>query len=620
MTPKALTLRSFKCFSGETKFTFPVESGLYLVQGRNEVQPSLEGNGCGKSTLFGDALTWCLFGKTPRLLKASDILNWEAGSAGSVYFEFTMDGKEYGLLRTQTPNSLCLDVDAIRKTVTQEQVNELLGLDFDQFVASIVFAQFGTMFFDLSAADKSILLSAILDLDVWDTATDTAKKSSNQLESSITTVKMDTASVEGRIEGLQSQDFDEKIKQWEQNFEDQHQNLMEQNDLFQQKLEKLIKQGSKIEDQLKKHQEQLDELSEIEQEVQLDGRKLEKQRSSLQDKRNEQEFLLKNLKIELKKFENVDKTCPYCLQDVPKAHLQQEMGKLQTQIYNAQSKSADFKVLIDEKDSELNQYRIDLTTIQQTRKEFLAEQRETLDKKSFLKAELAKIKVQQQTVERDLAKLQNAVNPYCLEQQQQQQHIEKLQDKLKINEKQLKELNKELFATQYWVKAFREVRLSLISEVLTQLELEVNNKLFQLGLENWKVLFSVEGLTKGGKVKKGFTVNIITPFNLEPVHWNAWSGGESQRLRLAGALGMSDLITAKCKQQPTFEVFDEPSSYLSEAGITSLLSILKDRARQLNKQIFLIDHRKLDSVAFDGTISVIKNHDGIDIESSWAVC
>lgn len=81
MTPKALTLRSFKCFSGETKFTFPVESGLYLVQGRNEVQPSLEGNGCGKSTLFGDALTWCLFGKTPRLLKASDILNWEAGSA-----------------------------------------------------------------------------------------------------------------------------------------------------------------------------------------------------------------------------------------------------------------------------------------------------------------------------------------------------------------------------------------------------------------------------------------------------------------------------------------------------------------------------------------------------------
>lgn len=106
----------------------------------------------------------------------------------------------------------------------------------------------------------------------------------------------------------------------------------------------------------------------------------------------------------------------------------------------------------------------------------------------------------------------------------------------------------------------------MISEVLTQLELEVNNKLFQLGLQDWKVLFAVEGLTKGGKVKKGFTVTIITPYNLEPVNWNAWSGGESQRLRLAGSLGIADLITSRCPYVPTFEVFDEPSSYLSEAN------------------------------------------------------
>jgi DNA repair exonuclease SbcCD ATPase subunit len=617
MTPKAITLRSFKCFSGETRFTFPKEPGLYLVQGRNQLQPSLEGNGCGKSTLFGDAITWCLFGKTPRLLKASDIINWEAGSASSVYFEFTIEDKEYGILRTQTPNSLCLDVDGLRKNATQDQINDLLGLDFDQFVASIVFAQFGTMFFDLSATDKSTLLSAILELDVWDTATDTAKRSATQLESAINTIKINVAGIEGKVEGLQSQNFDEKINKWEQDKDEQQQDLLDQQDSFKQRLDKLLKDGAYIENKLKQHQEQLDELTEIEQEVQLDGRKLEKQRSLLQDQRNEQEYLLKNLKAELKKFENVDKTCPYCLQDVPKVHLKQEMNKLEVQIRDAFHESARFRALIDEKESELTQFKGDLLTIQQTRKEFLAEQRETLDKKSSLKADLAKLKVQQQTVERDLDKWLNAVNPYRVEQQQQQQSIAKLHESLDLYVKELQASNKELFATQYWVKGFREVRLSLISEVLTQLELEVNNKLFQLGLENWKVLFAVEGLTKGGKIKKGFTVNIVTPYNMEPVHWNAWSGGESQRLRLAGALGMSDLITAKCKQQPVFEIFDEPSSYLSEAGITSLLSILKDRARQFNKQIFLIDHRKLDTVVFDGTISVVKNHDGIVVETTW---
>lgn len=606
MIPKALTLRSFKCFSGQTKFTFPTEPGLYLVQGRNEVQPALEGNGCGKSTLFGDAITWCLFGKTPRLLKASDIVNWEAGSSGSVYFEFVLDGKECGLLRTQSPNSLCLDVDTVRKNVTQDQVNDLLGLDFDQFIASIIFAQFGTMFFDLSATDKSVLLSAILELDVWDVATDTAKKSATQLESAINTIKINVAGIEGKIEGLLSQNFDEKSEQWEAQREQQQEELATQQEFFQQKARSLVKSGSSIEVELKNHQEQLDELSEIEQEVQLDLRKLEKQRNSLQEKRNEQEYLLKNIKTELKKFQNVDKTCPYCLQDVPKVHLQQEMSKLEIQEYNAQQQIVLFRTLLDEKDAEIQQCNVDVSMIQQTRQEFLAEQRETLDKKSYLKTELGKLKVQQQNVEQNLEKWRNAVNPYRLEQQQQQQHIAKLQESLDIYEKKLQESNKELFATQYWVKAFREVRLSLISEVLIQLELEVNNKLFQLGLENWKVLFAVEGLTKGGKVKKGFTVTITTPYNLEPVHWNSWSGGESQRLRLAGALGMADLITAKCKQQPMFEVFDEPTAMLSNKGIESLIEVLKDRAVRSGKLIFLIDHRDLPTMKFEKIYTVVK--------------
>lgn len=105
---------------------------------------------------------------------------------------------------------------------------------------------------------------------------------------------------------------------------------------------------------------------------------------------------------------------------------------------------------------------------------------------------------------------------------------------------------------------------------------------------------------------------------MEPVNWNAWSGGESQRLRLAGSLGIADLITSRCPYVPTFEVFDEPSSYLSEAGITSLLDILADRARLMNKQIFLIDHRRLDSTKFDGVISVVKTHDGVEVNTTYA--
>lgn len=618
MIPKHITLRSFKCFSGETTFTFPTQPGLYLVQGRNEIQPLLEGNGCGKSTLFGDAVTWCLFGKTPRLLKASDILNWETSSSGSVQFTFQINETLYSVLRTQTPNSLCLDIDGVRQTASQDQINALIGLDFDSFVYSIVFAQFGTMFFDLSATDKSTLLSSILDLDLWDVATDQAKKSASQLETSLNTVLRKQSHLEGQMEGLTSRDFTAQIESWEASHATDCTNLTKEFDKSAEKLIKLRAEGSGVEDSLKVVAEQLEELVDIEQELTKELRKLEKQAHTCQQERTKAALEHKNCTLELKKFQSVTDSCPYCKQVVSKEHLAQEIKMLMKKLGQYSQVLTNLDGELTEKEQEIDLIKEDLSLVMKTRNEFLTEQRGYSDKKSQLKSEAAKILAVQSQFEAQLQKLQKLSNPFIEEARKQQDLLKELEKQLEASCKTQKELEKELHATQFWVKAFKEVRLSLISETLTQLELEVNNKLFQLGLQDWKVLFAVEGLTKGGKIKKGFTVTISTPYNLDPVNWNAWSGGESQRLRLAGALGMADLITAKCAMQPTFEVFDEPSSFLSEAGIMSLLNILSDRARTFGKQIFLIDHRRLDSTKFDGNLSVIKTHDGIVVETAYA--
>ena len=61
------------------------------------------------------------------------------------------------------------------------------------------------------------------------------------------------------------------------------------------------------------------------------------------------------------------------------------------------------------------------------------------------------------------------------------------------------------------------------------------------------------------------------------------------------------------------EVLDEPSQFMSNQGITSLIQVLQDRARSLKKVIFLIDHRYLDSQAFDGSFTVVKTVDGVSV-------
>lgn len=618
MIPESITLRSFKCFSGETTFEFPKQPGLYLIQGENKIQPQLEGNGCGKSTLLGDALAWCFFGKTPRLLKAGDVINWEAGSSASVQFKFNMGGTKYAILRTQTPNSLCLDVDGVRQTATQDQIDHLLGLDFEGFITSIVFAQFNSMFFDLTSAEKSTLLSKILNLDLWDVAVDMAKKSVAQLESSLNVVLRDISRIEGQLEGLQAQNFKEKIQNWEE-LQQQKVNELQKELVNPQKIIKKVKErGLVVEKHLKKVEDELSEVVILDQELCLDVKKLEK---VIQDIRNQianNQGMYKQAKKEFEKFESVDKTCPYCNQEVSEEHLKVEIERCGFHLSRLHEESVNLEFKMQNKNGDLKELYTGLEEISSIRQELSEEKRQIVEEKAQLKAEVVSAMTLEKSLTTQWENLQKEVNPYVLEERKQQQQVGLLQDNLKIFVEKTQSIEKELYATQFWVKSFKEVRLSLISEVLTQLELEVNNKLFQLGLQDWKVLFAVEGLTKGGKVKKGFTVTIITPYNLEPVNWNAWSGGESQRLRLAGSLGIADLITSRCPYVPTFEVFDEPSSYLSEAGITSLLDILADRARLMNKQIFLIDHRRLDSTKFDGVISVVKTHDGVEVNTTYA--
>jgi DNA repair exonuclease SbcCD ATPase subunit len=170
--------------------------------------------------------------------------------------------------------------------------------------------------------------------------------------------------------------------------------------------------------------------------------------------------------------------------------------------------------------------------------------------------------------------------------------------------------------TQYWVQGFKEVSLMMVSDILTQLELEVNNYLYSFGLHDWKIEFSVDSVTKTGKARKGFAVTIKPPHAEASVPWNSYSGGETQRLRLAGALGLSDLILACFGLMPGLEAWDEPSQFLTTQGVNDLVQSLRDRALSTSRQIFLIDHRNLDAGKFDGIYTVVKTNDNVVVEKS----
>lgn len=153
----------------------------------------------------------------------------------------------------------------------------------------------------------------------------------------------------------------------------------------------------------------------------------------------------------------------------------------------------------------------------------------------------------------------------------------------------------------YWIKGFREIRLMLVSRALSQLRGEVELALESLGLGAWRVEFGVE--------KSGFDVT-VTNAEGKTAPWEAWSGGEVQRLRLAVSMGMAGVIGSLRGVRYNLEIWDEPTAWLSASGINSLMDALYYRARNRHNSVWLTDHRVLEYGGFAGTMMVVKGPEG----------
>mgnify|MGYP001573802080 FL=1 len=85
-------------------------------------------------------------------------------------------------------------------------------------------------------------------------------------------------------------------------------------------------------------------------------------------------------------------------------------------------------------------------------------------------------------------------------------------------------------------------------------------------------------------------------------------------MRLAGTLGLMDLIANRTPNKWTIEMWDEPTQHLSPGGIDDLVQVLRERAYREDKQVLLADHRDfITRGEFTGVINVVKDEKGSKI-------
>ena len=141
-----------------------------------------------------------------------------------------------------------------------------------------------------------------------------------------------------------------------------------------------------------------------------------------------------------------------------------------------------------------------------------------------------------------------------------------------------------------------------------ELEAMFRNNLRALGLEGWQVEVLTTRELKNGNEKPEFNIRVTKAGNIRPAPLKSYSGGERQRLKVAGQAAFADVIRARMAHQPGFEIWDEPTAHLSPEGCDDLMLWMRERARVKGRQVWVIDHRTQHAGEVDMHLQFVKHH------------
>lgn len=606
MRIKSVTLEDFKSFRSPQRFNLDRPPGLYFLTGQNLVDPDLAENGAGKSSIL-DGICWAFYGETLRKVRARNISAWGKERPNTrVSVEFSNDQRRKGIVleRTWSPNSLTVGGGDF----SQEEVNAFLDMSPVAFRNSLVIGQFSKVFIDLSSSEKSSLVSSLMELDHWDRKSSLASSKAAQVRKDREAVRDDLQYLKGRMSSLKSR------------IESHHQNpLVQLHKDTQEDIQHHRELLSRYEDELRYLRGALGILRSEEddikyrrdlREARIDflGRKAAEVEAELDREREAQKELEARIRVI-----DQERYCPTCGNDF-------------------QSKEAIRRRI---------QYQGTLRRTMDSKREFLE------IKKNSLLAEIGEIEFEIMDLEyevehlridsvtRDISDLEARAerSSWAVEkgksviaslEGQMREHIDRLDD-LESEYASMKEkvgsleeedslLGSYEDALAFWVKGFKAVRMFEVNSVLSQMEMEANEALFNLGMPGWEIQYSANRTTGAGSVAPDFQTFITSPDTAEKVPWESWSGGESQRLRIASAMGFIDFVQSATGADWGLEFWDEPTTFLSSKGVDQLLTLLKERALRMKKQIWIIDHRSYDYGHFSGIVQVIKGPEGSIIE------
>lgn len=601
---ETLTVENFRCFSRKQTFKLAPSPGLWFLRGKNEVEPSLGSNGSGKSSLF-EALCWLLTGRTSKGLRNPDIKPWTGKGTPSVELKLLIDEKPKTISRTATTKGLQID----GKEVGPEEATKLLGLPLEILLNTHLFAQGQPLFFDRTAKEKLQLFTEVWRLELWE---DRSKRASDKVRE----LERLESEIEGELTGATSalEQTSALLSRTKTSSEEWAEQTAQRREGVAAEIALLEKQVVKAEGELGEIRIAHDAAGLKLREMREDVKKLQADFAATQNALNTEENRivmyerdLKRLERELAELGEADE-CPVCRQPVKGTQLGAHKKELSTEAARVR-KLVDQGVSVrvqrenDTAYEALSAFNKELGIVVEEADELQTQLNLAAPNTERIRTKLLGLKVGLQERDRE-------ENPYVEQLQVLRKQKAKQETAITELEEDLQKAKRQIERTKFWIKGFKDVSLFLIEEALQELEAVTNSLLGEVGLVGWLITYDVERETKSGTVQRGINVLISSPANTQAVKWESWSGGESQRLRLVGAVALSEVLLRHAGVSSNLEIFDEPTQHLSPSGVSDLCAYLAARAKANGKTVWLIDHSAREGATFSGTVTVTKTEKG----------
>jgi DNA repair exonuclease SbcCD ATPase subunit len=164
-------------------------------------------NGEGKSTIL-DALCFALFGKPFRNINKGQLVNSINGKNCVVEIEFTINGKEYRVLRGIKPNVFeiyvndeLMNQDAAARDYQKVLEQQILKLNYKTFTQVVILGSASFVpFMQLSTAMRREVIEDILDIRIFSTMNQLLKQKAQETKDAITNIENEIATAKTKVE------------------------------------------------------------------------------------------------------------------------------------------------------------------------------------------------------------------------------------------------------------------------------------------------------------------------------------------------------------------------------------------------------------------------------------